>query len=397
MYRMSLSRDVDRRFFFAAGAAGLFGAGVGRVALPLLAVSVLDASAFEVGLLTAAQTAAFVVIGLPAGAVVDRVRRLPTMIAMELVRFGLTVGVVVLWGAGLLDMVVLIAIVTLVGCATVFFDVASMACLPDIVERDQLRAANGRLQGISSACSVGGPAAAGGLAAIVGAGLTVAGTAAGYVVSAALLCGIRHRETRPAPRPWHGIWGEAWEGLRHVFGDRELRAIALCTASVNLALAVRLAVLVIFLVELDFSPGEVGVAMAAAGVGGVLAAFAPAGATMHRGWTVLLVTQPFAALVPLAGGPYALVLVCVGMAIPGYGAARYNIAQITFRQLACPPELLGRVGASNRFLVWSTLPVGGLLGGVLGTYLSLETVLWLVTAGMVTSVLWLARWRRGAA
>lgn len=390
MRRASLLPDTgaDARLLFGASAAGLLGAGVGRVAVPLLAVTALHATPFEVGLLTAAQTAAFVVLGLPAGAVVDRVRRRQTMIAMDVVRCVLSAAVVALWLSGTLTVAALVVLVTAIGCATVFFDIASMAYLPDVVSRDHLRTANGRLQGITSACSVGAPAAAGGLAAVVGAALTVAGTACGYAVSALLLARIRRTEPRPAP----GTRGSAREGLRHVFADPALRAIALCTASVNLALATRLAVLMIFLVGLGFTAGEIGLAMAAAGAGGVLAVFGSP--TMHRSWRELLATQPFAALVPLAAGDHALAMVCVGMAVPAYGAARYNVAQLTHRQLSCPPGLLGRVGASNRFLVWSTLPVGGLLGGVLGSTMPIETVLWLTTAGQVAAVGWLLRWRR---
>lgn len=387
-------RSADLRLMLGASAGGLVGAAVGRTAIPLLAVTMLHATAFDVGMLTAAQTVAFLLIGLPAGAIVDRVRRRQTMIAMDVVRAGLTASVIVLMPAGLLNMGTLIAIAALLGCATVFFDVAAMAYLPHLVERDQLRGANGRLQAINSASSVGGPATAGAMVGMIGAAVTTAATGAGYAVSAMLLSRIRHREAPPEPRPWRGLAGSAWEGLRYVFRDDALRAIALCTASVNLALAVRSAVLVLFLVDLAFSPGEIGIAMAAAGLGGVLAAIGSATATMRRIWGVLLGTQAFAVLIPLAGGEHALIVVSIGLAASSYGAARYNIAQLTFRQLSCPPELLGRVGASNRFLVWSTLPIGGLLGGALGTYLSITTVLWLVAAGQVASVLWLTRFRR---
>jgi len=117
----------------------------------------------------------------------------------------------------------------------------------------------------------------------------------------------------------------------------------------------------------------------------VLAALGPASTELPRVWRVLVCSQAVAVLVPLAAGQFALALVCAGMAASSYGATRYNIAQITYFQQSCPSELIGRVSASNRFLVWATLPAGGLLGGVLGSYLPVTAVLWLATGAQVAS------------
>jgi MFS family permease len=377
---------TDQRFLLGASAAGSFGAGMGRTAIPLLAVTGFGATPFEVGVLTAAQTVAFVIVGLPAGAIVDRVRKRQTMIAMNLVRLVLSAALIVLWSVGVLGIVWLILLVALIGCATVFFDIAAMACLTRLVGRDGLLAANGQLQGVSSATSVGAPVTAGGLVTVIGAAMTTVGLSVGYAVTALLLGRIQRQEERTAPRPWRQVWSDTGEGLRYVFGTDAMRAMAYCTAGVNLALAARASVLVIFLLQLGFGPAQIGIATAASGIGGVLAAIGSATAVvMHRVWWVLLYSQTVAVLVPLATGEYALALVCAGMAASSYGATRYNIAQITYYQRSCPAELLGRVSASNRFLVWATLPAGGLLGGVLGSYLPVIAVLWLATAAQVAS------------
>lgn len=377
---------AEHRFLLGASAAGSFGAGIGRTALPLLAVTTFGATPLEVGVLTAAQTVAFIIVGLPAGAIVDRVRKRQTMIAMNLVRLTLSVAVVVLCFAGLLGIGWLIVLVTLMGGATVFFELAALASLAHLAGRDGLLAVNGQLQGISSATSVGAPATAGGLVTIVGAALTTVGVTVGYAVTAVLLGRIRPHEERAEPRPWRQVWSETGEGLRHTFGTEAMRGISLCTVGVNLAHAARAAILVIFLLQLGFGPGEIGVAAAASGIGGVIAAFCSAApVSMPRIWRVLLWTQAAAVLVPLASGELAIVLVCAGMVASSYGATRYNIAQVTFFQQSCPPDLLGRVSAANRFLVWATLPAGALLGGILGAYLPVTAVLWLATAASVAS------------
>jgi MFS family permease len=375
----------DQRFLLGASAAGSFGAGIGRTAIPLLAVTTLGASPFEVGVLNVAQTAAFVVIGLPAGAIVDRVRKRQTMITMNLVRLALSAAVIVLWQADLLDIGWLVVLVALMGCATVFFDVAAMAWLSRLAGRDGLLAANGQLQGVSSATSVGAPVTAGSLASMVGAALTTVGVSVGYALTAVLLGRVRPREERAEPRPWRQLWTETADGLRYVF--RTDRAIGMCTAGVNVAQAARAAVLVIFLLQLGFSAGEIGIATAASGIGGVLAAVGSASVAPRLVWRVLLCTQAVAVLVPLAAGECALALVCLGMAVSSYGATRYNVAQMTYFQLSCPAELLSRVSASNRFLVWAALPAGGLLGGILGTYLPVTAVLWVATAAQIASAM----------
>ncbi|HEU5472904.1 MAG TPA: MFS transporter [Actinophytocola sp.] len=376
-----------------ATAAGSFGAGVGRTAVPLLAVTALGATPFEVGVLLAAQTIAFVVIGLPAGAVVDRVRKRRTMIAMDLLRMGLGAVLLLLWWAGLLGVGALIVLVALIGCASVFFDVAALAYLTQLVGRHRLGPANGGLQGVSSATSVGAPVAAGGAAALVGAAATTAGVALGYAVSAVLLGRIRHREPPPEARPWRSVWADTGRGLRCAVGTPTMRGLALCTAGVNVALSARAAVLVIFLLELGFGPTEIGIATAASGAGGVLAALGPGRVAPANLWWLLVWTQALGALVPLAAGPGALTLVCLGMAVSSYGATRYNLAQLTTGQLASPPGMLGAVSASNRFLVWATLPVGGLLGGALGCVLPVTGVLWVTTALQVAAILPLVRLR----
>ncbi|HET9143601.1 MFS transporter, partial [Actinophytocola sp.] len=104
-----------------------------RTAVPLLAVTGLGATPFEVGVLVAAQTVAFVIIGLPAGAIVDRLRKRRMMIAMDLLRLGLGVTMLGLWWTGLLGTGLLIAVVAATGCASVFFDVAAMAYLSQLV------------------------------------------------------------------------------------------------------------------------------------------------------------------------------------------------------------------------------------------------------------------------
>ncbi|CAM5646058.1 hypothetical protein SGRIM128S_02464 [Streptomyces griseomycini] len=150
-------RTRDFRLLLAGAAAAQFGAHVTLVALPLVAVLELDASAFQVGLLTAAETAAFLVIGLPAGAWVDRMRKVPLMIRADVVR-AVAMGSVPMAGvAGVLTMAQLYAVALVTGAATVFFDVAHQSFLPHLLPRDQLVKGNGALETVRSSAQVTGP------------------------------------------------------------------------------------------------------------------------------------------------------------------------------------------------------------------------------------------------
>ncbi|MFK8909244.1 MFS transporter, partial [Streptomyces sp. YS-3] len=150
-------RRRDFRMLLAGAAAGQLGAQVTLVALPLVAVLELDASAFQVGLLTAAETAAFLLVGLPAGALTDRMRKRPLMIRADLVRAVAMASIPAAALADALTMAQLYAVALITGVATVFFDVAHQSFLPQILPREELMAGNGGLETVRSTAQVGGP------------------------------------------------------------------------------------------------------------------------------------------------------------------------------------------------------------------------------------------------
>ena len=104
-------------------------------------------------------------------------------------------------------------------------------------------------------------------------------------------------------------------------------------------------------------------------------------------WFSLLVLGLPQFLAPLAEPGWRVVLFPLGLAVSWFSAVIYNVAQVSYRQAICPPRLLGRMNAAVRWIVWGTLPLGGLLGGALGTWLGVRTTLWIAFAGT-----WLAGW-----
>ncbi|WP_338674375.1 MFS transporter [Streptomyces sp. SCSIO 30461] len=384
----------DFRLLLAGAATGQLGAQVTLVALPLVAVLELQATAFEVGLLTAAETAAFLLIGLPAGAWTDRMRKRPLMIRADVVRAAAMTSIPLAAVAGALTMVQLYAVALITGVATVFFDVAHQSYLPHLLPKEQLVAGNGALETIRSSAQVTGPGLGGGLVQLVGAHLAIVADAVGYALSALFLLGIKRHEDPPQPVPDASLREDIAEGVRFVVRQPLLRVIALTTGLGNLFAAVLMATQTVYLVRvLGLEPGAIGLVLSASAVGGLAGALC-AGAIAARvgqARTIrlsLLVTSPFSLLWPLSGtGAAGAVLFATGSGVVFFGAVVYNVAQVSFRQTLCPPRLLGRMNATLRFLMWGTLPLGGLLGGILADAFGPRAALACCAAGMLVAPL----------
>lgn len=384
----------DFRLLWTATTLSQSAVRVGGIATALLAVSSLAATPLQMGLLTSAQTVGMLLVGLPAGVVVDRTARRRTMARMDFVRSALVAGVAIAWWLGVLTWPLLLAVALSTSIASVFFDVAQQAYLPSVVARAGLVGANTRLQGTAAVISLGGPTVGGVLVSLITAAGTIFTAGFGYFASAATLWFMRGEDPAPARRR-DGMIAEIRAGFAYVWRNRALRAIALCTATGNLFMSMVMAVTVLFLVrDLHVPAYATGLVLAGAGVGGILAAATTrrwVNAVGQRRTVVLslLLTQPFALLMPLAAPAWAVGFFVAGWLVTGYGSTLYNISQVSYRQAVCPDDLLGRVNASNRFLAFATPPVGGIVAGVLAEWSSPRTTLWMATAGLVSGVAWL--------
>lgn len=383
-------RNIDFRLLLAGATASQLGAQVTLVALPLVAVIELDATPLQTGALTAAETAAFLLVGLPAGAWIDRMRRLPVLIRADVVRALAMASLPLAAWAGALTMAQLYLVALVTGVATVFFDVAHQSYLPGLLPREQLVAGNGALETVRSSAQVAGPGLGGALVQLVGAPFALLTDAIGYLLSAVFLRGIRTPEPAPpAPAPGESLRAQVTEGLVFVFRHPLLRVIACTTAIANFFTAMLMAVQTVFLVRvLDLPPGAMGLMMSASAVGGLAGALFAGTLARAVGrarviWLSPLLTGPFALLWPLAGHGAAAVWFAVASAAVFFGAVVYNVAQVSFRQLLCPAELLGRMNATLRFMVWGTMPFGALLGGAIAGAAGARAAVWVCAAGFL--------------
>ncbi|MFF5769217.1 MFS transporter [Streptomyces californicus] len=394
-HTMSLIRQRDFRFFWAAQTASTFGAHMSRVSLPLLAATTLAATPFQMGLLQAAQTIAFLVIGLPAGALVDRVRRRPILIACDALRALLLLCLVVGFALDRVDFTGLMTATLAIGFATAFYEIAYQSYIPAVVGRARLVEGNARLESTNAVARLAGPALGGSLVQLLGATLTVASQLVGHLVSALLVTRIRTVEERPPRGERLRMAAEIGGGLRFVLGRPVFRAITGSAATYNFFYAVMLPLMMLLLVEeLGLSGAAVGALMAVAGLGGIVGA-ASAGRLARRFgqvrvvWLSYLVTVPTTLLMPLTHGGWGLALFAVPWFTVSCGIVVYNVGQVSIRQALCPPGLMGRMNAAVRFIVWGILALGSLTGGALGEWIGLRGGLLVAGAGMTAGVLWL--------
>lgn len=385
--------------FWVAQAASSIGGQISELAVPLLAVLVLHASAGEVGLLGAARWVPFLLLALPLGVLVDRRRRRPLLVTSDIARATLTIVVVALAFSGLLTLPTLVVLVGALGAFTVLFEVSYQSFLPTVAGREHLERANGRLQATASAAEIGGPGLAGLLIQALSAPWALLTHAATYVVSAVALLGISTPERHPVPTGRSALRDLA-DGLRFVQRDRYLVSLVGFAGIYNFFAQW---VMVLFTVhavrELDLTAGQLGLVFSLGAIGAVLGAAAAPVSVRRFGAGFVMVGCAAAECLALAAlpvveaswtAPVVVTVLVVVFAINGAGTSLSSVVALTLRQLRTPDDLLGRVNATMRWLSYGVIAIGAAVGGIVGEILGTRTGIALGCAGTLLTVVWVA-------
>ena len=403
--KASAPRDVFRlpgfAAFWTAETVSGFGTYITTLALQVLVVLTLQGTATDVGVINAARWLPYLVFGLVVGAMVDRWRRRPILVSTDLARALLLGAIPALWWAGWLNLPVLAAFVAVFGLMTLLNDSASQSFVPRIVQRPNLLAANARLDQGSTAAQTTGPAVAGALVTALGAPIAVLVDAVSYLFSAVVIARIRVEEPPPQAhaRP-PNLRRDIAEGLRFVYRHRVLAPFAISTHAWFVFNSLLNTVFVPFvLVELRLSAFELGLALAAAGVTGLIGSFAAtwlgrrwgAGgaviacrAVMPLGWAAI-------ALAPAGTDAWAMVAVlALGQGLYGLGMGASNANEMAYRQAATPDALQARMNTTMRSINRGMIVLGAPLGGLIADSIGYRPALWIGVGGFVLVAVHLA-------
>jgi MFS family permease len=389
-----LWRDSDFLRLWSAQSVSMVGSQVSGLALPLVAILVLKASTFEVAALGVLEFLPFVLLTLPAGVWVDRLRRRPILVVADWGRAVALGSVPLAYALGGLTLGQLYVVGFVVGVFTVFFDVSYQSYLPSLVDRDRLVEGNAKLELSRAGADVAGPTIAGALVGALTASYAVLVDAISFVVSALLLMSIRKTEAAPvAVQERRSMRSEIATGLRYTWHHPLMRPLVLqigignffnaTISSILLVFAVRDLHLTATTIGLTFSIGNLGLLVGAT-IARRLATALGIGPTLICGAVATGVAWLFVAVAPRQA---AIPLLALAQFVWSLGAVLYFVNGISLIQTITPDRLLGRVNASRRFAVWGVLPFGSLLGGALGTVLGLRATIWVGAIGAALSAI----------
>lgn len=390
--RPSLLHHADFRKLWVAETVSQFGTQVSLLAIPIIAAVVLKVPADQFALLGFFEFLPFILISLPAGVWVDRLRRRPILILGDLGRAASLLSIPIAYELGVLTIYQLYVVGFVNGILTVFFDVSYQSYLPSLVDRVQIVEGNSKLETSRSAAQIVGPGFGGVLIGLVGPALAVIADAASFVASAGSVFLIRRAEPPPEVHPEGqrpSMVREAKAGFGYVVRHPYLRMIAAATASSNLFSNILFSILILYLVQtLLLTPAQIGLVFGLGSIGTLV------GAVTANRVARLIGVGPAIVISIMIEGP-AMILIAIapanGTAIPflvasgfvgGISQLVYNINQVSFRQAITPPRMQGRMNASMRFIVWGTIPPGQILGGLIAAHLGgLTTAIWVGAIG----------------
>jgi len=384
---------------WAGETVSLIGTQVTQFTMPLVALLTLNATVLEVGVLNALRFVPVLAVSLFAGVWLDRRRRRPVLVGCALGN-ALLIGLVPVTSVlGGLSIGLLYAVVALAGTLSVIFDVGALSYVPFLVERRHLAESNSKLQASFAFAGIAGPGLAGLLIGLITAPVTLSVDAVSYLFSAAGLITIRKPELVPGPDAKKlSVRRQIAEGFAAVYGTPLLRTLLTQSAVLNVGFGAVSTVFTVYAVRhLGLSPFELGLTVAGLAAGALFGALLATrirqrlglGRTLAMAITAVSVS-PLLLLVPRGAGALAVLILFAGWLGHGWGISIWNVNTITLRQALTPMNVLARMNATYRMLLFGALPVGALAGGALGRAVGLPTAMTIAVLVLLSPVIWMA-------
>ena len=394
---MRLLRRHDFRNLWLGQSISLLGDQISYIALPLVAVLVLDAGPAQMGYLGFAALLPHLLLSLPAGVWLDRVaRRRLVLIACDLARAAVLATVPIAYAFDALTLGQLYSVAFLAGCFAVFFDVSYPTVFVSVTPREQFLEGSALINGSRSFSYIAGPSLGGLLVQAFSAPFTILADAVSYLLSALFLGRVRAAEA-PVEDVEESISSRVAAGIRFIAGNEIFRPSFLATATLNFFNYAFVALFVLYATRaLDIGAGTLGLILGAGAVGSLLGATFAArlGRSIGVGRAFLLGCVLFPAplvLVPLADGPRWLIILMLFAAefLSGIGVMILDINAGSIIYALTPDRIRSRSQGAFNFVNWGIRPIGALVGGALGAWIGVRPTLWVATIGAVAGALWL--------
>ena len=376
--------------FWTGQTVSTLGAQVTAFAVPLLAAITLHATAFQMGLLRAAEFAPFLVFTLPAGVWADLGSRRWLMIAANLIRGVFITAVPLAVFIGWMHLGVLYLVMFVMGSLKVVFEMAYQTYIPEIVSRERLVNANSKIMMSYALGQSVGPGFGGIMVELLGAPMAVLTDASTYFLSAICLFKIKHREIRIRSRQ-EGILRQIAGGFRFVAEERHIRSLLWMVTANNFFQNAVMAILVLYATrELGVRPGVFGITVSIGGLGAVMGAFGAEQLGRRFGpgpfviWSAMVVAVA-ALCFPIihTGNIVGVIALAAAYFILSAGNSSITVFAWTIRQTLTPSAALGRMNGAFRFLVTGIMPFGAFFGGWLGENIGIRATLLVSGIGLV--------------
>jgi len=390
----------DRRFvrFWTSQTISNLGMQNTMMALPLLAVMTLNASAFEMGVLRTVEYAPFLLFGLFAGVWADYWPKRIVLIVIDFLRAAVLLTIPVLSFLGYMKMVHIWVIAFTAGVLSTFYAIISQSIMPSVLSKERFVEGNSKLELSRSLSEMSGPSIAGVLFQLLSGATAIILYVFSFVASGLLLSTTKFEEItrRRTPDAKPSIWREMSDGLQLVFRNKPLRSIAGCSTTSNFFFNMMHAILVLYMTqEIGFSASIMGALITLGTIGALIGALYSGRIIRRFGMGRVIVGAAFAQglgalfMIGAKGSEEAaFIFVLTSLVIVTFATTVYNIAQVSFRQIMTEPHLLGRMNATMRTVVWGIIPFGAFFGGVLGNAIGLYPTIVIAAFGLTMSFLW---------
>jgi MFS family permease len=365
-----------------------------KVALPLVAIRYTDSPALIAGL-TFCFTLPWLLFALLAGALADRFDRRRLMLVANMARAAFLACLTVATVAGAGSIWLLYAAAICIGVAETVYDTSSQSILPQLVSRDLLSRANGRLYAAELTTNqfVGPPL--GGFLVALGVGLAFGTPALLWVAAIGMLLLVRGRFTTDHPRTTT-IRADIAEGLRFLRGSTLLRTLAVMVGGFNFASSAVFTVFVVYAVgpasAMKLTDPGYGLLLTASALGSVFGTFLAEPAERLLGRSRALTLTIVGSLLTVATPAFTTnsVIIGAGFFVGGITVSIWNVITVSLRQRVTPQRLLGRLNSAYRLLAWGTMPLGAAAAGIIAqlfgipaVFLTMGAIVLCLTIGMI--------------